>query len=63
MINIDESEGVRADQGGKIDISQNDSGYGLRWGQETSVHRFWVSHRYVIDFVYKLSGFFVRQEN
>ena len=62
MNNI-EGEDVTADQAGKIDIRQNDSHYGRRWRQQTSVHRFWASHRYVICVVYGLPGFFVRLEN
>lgn len=63
MINIDESEGIRADRVGKTGIVQNDSRYGLGWRQETSVHRFWASHRYVTRVVYELPGFFARKEN
>lgn len=63
MTGIDESEGIRVDIEGKIDIPQNDSRYGLGWRQETSVHIFWASHRYVIHGVHELPGFFFRHEN
>ena len=58
MINI-ESEGVTADRVRKNGIPQNDSHYGRRWRQETSLHRFWGSERCA----HGLPGFFARLEN